>query len=58
MRFSPWSSLSTREKASQNLSLIERRGLAVGGVEAGEDFGTGAELGLAEAVERGLDSVE
>src|SRR5437016_2601948 len=58
MRFPPWFSLSSREKARQNLSLIERSGLAVGGVEAGEDFGTGAELGLAEAVERGLDGVE
>src|ERR1700736_6152824 len=58
MRSPPWFSLNSREKARQNLSLIERSGLAVGGVEAGEDFGTGAELGLAEAVERGLDGVE
>src|SRR5438876_11644018 len=35
-----------------------RQGLAVGGVEAGEDFAAGAELSLPEAVERGLDGVE
>src|SRR6266446_8248283 len=46
MQFLP----ESREKRSQ--------GLAVGGVETGEDFGTGAELGLAEPVERGLDGVE
>src|ERR1700738_445371 len=47
----------SRETRRQNSGLRVRR-LAVGGVEAGEDFGTGAELGLAEAVERGLNGVE
>src|SRR5271157_1515937 len=32
--------------------------LAVRGVEAGEDLGTGTQLGLAEPVERRLDGVE
>src|SRR5438445_13583823 len=43
-----------RTRAARSVACL----LAVGGVEAGEDLGTGAELGFAELVERGLDRVE
>src|SRR5437764_2421305 len=54
--------LLTRSRASLKFFPAGRgkraEGLAVGGVEAGEDLETGAELGFAELVERGLDGVE
>ena len=54
MRFFPVFSLRAGRKQVDTYP----EGLAVGGVEAGERLGAGAELGLGEAVERRLDRVE
>ena len=44
----------SREKTAQKRSLLR---LTVRGVKAGEDLRAGAELGLAEPVERRLDGL-
>src|SRR6516225_10541886 len=57
-RFFPLSTAESGRAGKSGAERYSRLGLAVRGVEAGENLGAGAELGLAEPVERCLDGVE